>query len=72
MKVITYIFLYITLTMVYFFTLSLIGLLWFNWGEIISNPNWFTIYILLFSWWLPAISLNEYYDKYLKPLWKTN
>ena len=69
MKVIIYIFLYIILTMIYYFAFSLIGLL-FNksYWEIISNPNWFTVYLVTTHWWLVILSLHEYYCKYLKDI----
>ena len=69
MRVIIFIFLYIILTMVYYFTLSSIGLLFIdNYWEIISNPNWFGFYLVFMHWILVIFSLREYYNKYFKDL----
>jgi hypothetical protein len=68
MKVIIYIFLYIFLTGLYFFSLSLFGCLWLPYKEVVTNPNWFITYLLIFHWWLVLFSLMEYYEKYLDNL----
>lgn len=66
MRVIIYILLYMLLTAVYFFTLSLFGSLWLPYEEIITDKGWFAFYFLFFHWWLVILSLNEYYEKYVK------
>ena len=68
MKVIIYIFLYIILTMVYFFTLSLIGTLWTDYISVITNIDWFMVYLMVLHWWIVVLSLREYYEKHIKPL----
>lgn len=66
MKVITYIFLYLILTAVYFLALSLFGVFFTDYKTIISDPVWFTVYLIVFHWWLVLLSLGEYYNKYLR------
>ena len=67
MKVIIYILLYISLTVGYYFLLSTIGCIFgVKFSEIISNPNWFVIYMVGFHWWLVIFSLFEYHYKYIK------
>jgi hypothetical protein len=66
MKVIIYIFAYMFLTMAYYLTLSLFGTLFTDYITIITDPNWFVTYIIVFHWWLVILSLNEYYEKYLR------
>jgi hypothetical protein len=68
MKVIIYIFLYIFLTGLYFFSLSLFGCLWFPFKEVVTNANWFILYLVIFHWWLVPFSLMEYYEKHLNNL----
>jgi hypothetical protein len=66
MKVIIYIFLYLTLTAAYYLALSAFGLFFTDYKSIISNPAWFATYIIVFHWWLAPLSLEEYYEKHLK------
>jgi hypothetical protein len=68
MKVIIYIFAYMALTMVYYLTLSLFGVLFTDYNSIITNPNWFMFYLLFFHWWMVIPSLFEYYNKHIKNL----
>jgi hypothetical protein len=69
MRIITYIILYITLSMLYYTILSSIGLTFgHSFKEIYQDKTWFMIYLLFFHWWLVIFSLKEYYDKYLQPI----
>jgi hypothetical protein len=66
MKVIIYIFIYLTLTAAYYLALSGFGVFFTDYSNIISNPNWFFTYLFLFHWWLVILSLGEYYNKHLR------
>lgn len=66
MKVIIYIFSYIFLTGLYFFTISLFGCLWLPFKDVVTNPTWFGVYLLGIHWWLVIPSLFEYYDKNIR------
>jgi hypothetical protein len=69
MRIITYILLYITLSMLYYTILSSIGLTFgYSFKEIYQDKTWFMIYLLFFHWWLVILSLKEYYDKYLQQI----
>ncbi len=68
MKVIGYIFLYILLTGMWYLTISLLGTFFVSYVDIITNPNWFVAYLLIFHWWLVIFSLMEYWNKYIRDL----
>jgi hypothetical protein len=63
MKFITLILLFLSAFMGFFFVLSLIGTLWFNYLVIITSVEWFITYTILIGWWLGGMSVSEYYDK---------
>lgn len=52
---------YIAAFMGMFFILSLIGMLWMPYSEVINNINWFMMYSLLIGWWIAAFPAFEYY-----------
>jgi hypothetical protein len=48
--------------LLFFFTLSLIGLLWVDsYKAIISNGNWFMFYTLLIGIWVGVFVARSYY-----------
>lgn len=67
MKIITYITLYVLLTVYYYLLLSSIGMLFgYTFKECYSNNSWFIIYMILFHWWMVILSLMEYYRKHIE------
>lgn len=54
-----------------YFTLSLFGILFDSYSNIIHNPNWFVFYLVLFEWWMAIFPASEYYslhEEYFKKL----
>ena len=45
-----------------YLVISLIGLLFASYGEVISNINWFVVYIILIGSWWTMIFCHEYSD----------
>jgi hypothetical protein len=45
----------------FFLLLSLVGMLFTPYLEIISNYNWFTVYAMFLGWWLAYFPAREYY-----------
>jgi hypothetical protein len=45
----------------FYFLLSSIGTLWYNYTDIISDDGWFTCYTVIFGWWLSIFPAREYY-----------
>lgn len=45
----------------FFLLLSLVGMLFTPYSEIISNHNWFMVYAMFLGWWLSIFPAREYY-----------
>lgn len=60
--------LYILLTMIYFFAVSVFGLPFADWNylTVITNKDWFFIYMLFIHWWLVIPSLIPYNETHLE------
>ncbi len=63
MKSLIAILIYLGTFMSMFFVLSLIGTLWFNYTDVISNNGWFLVYAMFFGWWMSILPTREYYVK---------
>jgi hypothetical protein len=63
MKSLIAILIYLGTFMSMFFVLSLIGTLWFNYTDVISNNGWFMVYSMFFGWWMSIFPTREYYVK---------
>jgi hypothetical protein len=63
MKTIILFLIYILSFMLFYFVLSLIGILWDNYSHIITNQFWFLWYSLLLGWWMAIFPAREYYLK---------
>lgn len=60
MKILILSILWIVIFMLFFFLLSIIGLLWFNtYKEIITNINWFFAYTIGIASWLVTAIIAE-------------
>ena len=64
MKILAVILIYIFLFMVFFFILSLVGILWMDYKQVISNKDWFAAYSILIGWWLAAVPTVEIYEEF--------
>jgi hypothetical protein len=63
MKSLIAILIYLGTFMSMFFLFSLIGTLWFNYTDVISNNGWFMVYSMFFGWWMSIFPTREYYVK---------
>ena len=63
MKSLNLILIYLGTFMSMFFLFSLIGTLWFNYSDVISNNGWFMVYSMFFGWWMSIFPTREYYVK---------
>lgn len=66
MKNLTLGFVYVGTWMLGFFVLSLVGMLWFPYSTVISEPIWFMMYSLLIGWWIGipvTIEVDENWNK---------
>lgn len=61
MKSIILISIYITSFVLFFLLISLVGILFTSYQEIITNHNWFMLYAMFFGWWLSIFPAREYY-----------
>jgi len=52
---------YITAFVMFFLLLSLVGMFFTPYSEIISNHNWFMVYAMFLGWWLAIFPAREYY-----------
>lgn len=62
MKTLTLMLFYFILFIGFFLLLSTIGMLFNSYSSVISNDNWFTLYALLFGWWLPIPCVMELHN----------
>lgn len=61
MKSIILISIYITSFVLFFLLISLVGILFTPYTEIVTNHNWFMIYAMFLGWWLSIFPAREYY-----------
>lgn len=64
MKSIVLILIYIASFFGFYLVLSLAGLIWYPYLEVIKNPAWVMIYSLLIGWWVASFPAREYYIKH--------
>lgn len=64
MKSILLILIYLSSFMLFFFVLSLPGMLWFPYKQVIADGNWFAGYTLFFGSWLALLPAREYYHRH--------
>ena len=65
MKFIGLILLYLFAFALFYFVLSLFGMLWLPYRTVITDVDWFIAYTMILGWWLAAMSCIDYYDKYI-------
>lgn len=63
MKTIILILFYLASFAGFFFALSLFGLLWFSYGEVVTNVSWFIIYTIFIGWWISFLPCTEYWKR---------
>lgn len=61
MKSIILISIYITSFVLFFLLISLVGILFTPYTEIVTNHNWFMLYAIFLGWWLSIFPAREYY-----------
>jgi hypothetical protein len=49
--------LFFVVFMAYYFMLSLLGMLWAPYTNVITNSAWFLTYTLFLGWWLAEITV---------------
>lgn len=47
----------------FFFIISLFGMLWNSYYEVITSINWFICYSSVLGWWLSLFLTVEYYNR---------
>jgi len=52
---------YLVSFVLFFLLLSLIGVFFTPYSEIITNHNWFMVYTMFLGWWLAIFPAREYY-----------
>ena len=52
---------YLVSFVLFFLLLSLIGVFFNPYSEIITNHNWFMVYDMFLGWWLSIFPAREYY-----------
>ena len=52
---------YLVSFVLFFLLLSLIGVFFTPYSEIITNHNWFMVYAMFLGWWLAIFPAREYY-----------
>ena len=52
---------YLVSFVLFFLLLSLIGVFFNPYSEIITNHNWFMVYAMFLGWWLAIFPAREYY-----------
>lgn len=52
---------YLVSFVLFFLLLSLIGVFFNPYSEIITNHNWFMVYTMFLGWWLAIFPAREYY-----------
>jgi hypothetical protein len=52
---------YLVSFVLFFLLLSLIGVFFTPYSEIITNHNWFMVYSMFLGWWLAIFPAREYY-----------
>jgi hypothetical protein len=52
---------YLVSFVLFFLLLSLIGVFFNPYSEIITNHNWFMVYSMFLGWWLAIFPAREYY-----------
>ena len=52
---------YLVSFVLFFLLLSLIGVFFTPYNEIITNHNWFMVYAMFLGWWLAIFPAREYY-----------
>lgn len=62
MKSLIAILMYITLFLLFYLLISVIGSLFYPYNEVISDVVWFTFYAVFVGWWLAAIPTYEVYN----------
>lgn len=63
MKSINCILIYFGLYIGFFYFISLAGMPFGNYLEIIQDKDWFMVYSLLLGWWLPILPVIEYTER---------
>lgn len=52
---------YLVSFVLFFLLLSLIGVFFTPYSEIITSHNWFMVYAMFLGWWLAIFPAREYY-----------
>ena len=70
MKSLTCILIYIGSFLGLFFLLSLVGIIWTSYHDVIATESWWMIYSLFIGWWISIFPTREYYLKHIDILGK--
>lgn len=52
---------YLVSFVLFFLLLSLIGVFFTPYSDIVTNHNWFMVYAMFLGWWLAIFPAREYY-----------